>query len=108
MTISAVCVTGRAVCRAVSKLHEAISGVLTSEHSRRLFARMNAAFVDSLRRRVVKLNIKSDGGPQHGSVAEAEGKGRRSVGGDVDKMVCLTIEGLGTGIVTATGIAIEG
>ncbi|XP_043212455.1 vacuolar protein sorting-associated protein 54-like [Amphibalanus amphitrite] len=58
----------RAVCRAVSKLHEATSGVLTAEHSHRLFTRMNAAFVESLRRRVVKLNIKSDGGPQHGLV----------------------------------------
>ena len=67
----ATSVCDRAVCRAVSKLHEATSGVLTAEHSRRLFARMNTAFVDSLRRRVARLNIKSDGGPQHGSVAAA-------------------------------------
>ncbi|XP_037078466.1 vacuolar protein sorting-associated protein 54-like [Pollicipes pollicipes] len=58
----------RAVCRAVSKLHEATSGVLAPEHSRRLFARMNGAFVESLRRCVDRLAIKRDGGPQHGLV----------------------------------------
>ena len=64
----------------MSKLHEATSGVLTAEHSHRLFTRMNATFVESLRRRVARLNIRSDGGPQHGSVAAA-GMERGGAGG---------------------------
>ncbi|GAB6021709.1 hypothetical protein CHUAL_004290 [Chamberlinius hualienensis] len=58
----------RAICKHLSKLHEAIAGILPPDQVQKLFLRINTSFKGILRKHLAKLNVANDGGPQHGLV----------------------------------------
>ncbi|KAL3873549.1 hypothetical protein ACJMK2_036648 [Sinanodonta woodiana] len=58
----------RAVCKQMSKLHEAVIGILPEDQVKIIFIGINKTFKRLLREQLLKLNVTNDGGPQHGLV----------------------------------------
>ncbi|XP_023287854.1 vacuolar protein sorting-associated protein 54 [Orussus abietinus] len=59
----------RTISRHLSKLHEAVSGILPPSQVQSLYRTVNASFKEKLREQLMKLNIVNDGGPQYCMVA---------------------------------------
>ncbi|XP_066260954.1 vacuolar protein sorting-associated protein 54 [Euwallacea similis] len=58
----------RNISRHVTKLHEAVSSVLPEEQVSDIYQEIHKNFKTRIREQILKMNIQSDGGPQHGVV----------------------------------------
>jgi vacuolar protein sorting-associated protein 54 len=58
----------RGIVRQITKLHEAVFGLLPPLQIRELFLRLHNSFKRTLRLQLKKLGVTRDGGPQHGLV----------------------------------------
>ncbi|CAG2224244.1 VPS54 [Mytilus edulis] len=58
----------RAICKQISKMHEAEIDILPLNQIQDLFSRINSSFKDLLRQQLLKLEVTNNGGPQYGLV----------------------------------------
>ncbi|VDI22077.1 vacuolar protein sorting-associated protein 54 [Mytilus galloprovincialis] len=58
----------RAICKQISKMHEAVIDILPLNQIQDLFSRINSSFKDLLRQQLLKLEVTNNGGPQYGLV----------------------------------------
>ncbi|XP_034944427.1 vacuolar protein sorting-associated protein 54 [Chelonus insularis] len=58
----------RNISRHLTKLYEAVSGILPPGDVQSLYRTVNMSFKEKLREQLIKMNIINNGGPQHGVV----------------------------------------
>ncbi|KAJ8309174.1 hypothetical protein KUTeg_014048 [Tegillarca granosa] len=58
----------RNVCKQISKMHEAVIDILPLDQIQDLFTKINKSFTQIVRKQLIRLEVSSNGGPQHGLV----------------------------------------